>query len=107
MFSTQTVAFFIMVASADTSQIASNDPRVTNSEESSALIVESIAYYGTYIVNEAERFIVLHLEASTFPNQIGTDQKRTVTSLTANELRYNATAALLGTQVHQVWMRAN
>ena len=99
--------FFIMVASADTSQIASNDPRVTYSEESSALIVESIAYYGTYLVNEAERFIVLHLEASTFPNQIGTDQKRTVTSLTANELKYSGPAAMPGTKVHQVWMRAN
>src|SRR5580658_9234995 len=78
--------FFIMIASADNSQIASNDPRSTKAEESGALIVESIAYYGTYTVDEAERFIMLHLEASTFPNQIGTDQKRTVTSLTANEL---------------------
>jgi hypothetical protein len=99
--------FFIMVASADNSQIASNDPRSTKAEESGALIVESIAYYGTYTVNEAERFIMLHLEASTFPNQIGTDQKRTVTSLTANELKYSAPAAMLGAQVHQVWKRAD
>lgn len=97
--------FFIMVASADNSQIASNDPRSTKAEESGALIVESIAYYGTYTVNEAERFIMLHLEASTFPNQIGTDQKRTVTSLTANELKYSAPAAIPGAQVHQVWKR--
>jgi len=97
--------FFIMIASADNSQIASNDPRSTKAEESGALIVESIAYYGTYTVNEAERFIMLHLEASTFPNQIGTDQKRTVTSLTANELKYSAPAAMPGAQVHQVWKR--
>jgi hypothetical protein len=97
--------FFIMVASADNSQIASNDLRSAKAEESGALIVESIAYYGTYTVNEAERFIMLHLEASTFPNQIGTDQKRTVTSLTANELKYSAPAAIPGAQVHQVWKR--
>jgi len=98
--------FFIMIASADNSQIASNDPRSTKAEESGSLIVESIAYYGTYTVDEAERFIMLHLEASTFPNQIGTDQKRTVTSLTANELKYSAPAAMPGAQVHQVWKRA-
>ena len=96
-----------MVASADNSKIASRDPsRKTNSEEVGALIVESIAYYGTYTVNEAERVAILHLDASTFPNQIGTDQKRTITSLTADELKYSHPAAMSGVQVHQVWKRA-
>jgi Lipocalin-like domain len=99
--------FFIMIASADNSQIASNDPRGTNSEESGALIVESIAYYGTYTVNEADRFIMLHLDASTFPNQIGTDQKRIVTILTPNELKYSIPAAISDVPIYQVWMRAN
>jgi hypothetical protein len=99
--------FFLMIASADNSKIASKDPsRKTNSEEVGGLIVESIAYYGTYTVNEAERVAVLHLEASTFPNQIGTDQKRTITSLTADELKYSNRAAISGIQVHQVWRRA-
>jgi hypothetical protein len=99
--------FFLMIASADNSQIASKDPNSkTNSEEVGGLIVESIAYYGTYTVNEAERAAVLHLEASTFPNQIGTDQKRTITSLTADELKYSSPAATSGVQVHQVWKRA-
>ena len=99
--------FFLMIASADNSKIASKDPsRKTNSEEVGGLIVESIAYYGTYTVNEAERDAVLHLEASTFPNQIGTVQKRTITSLTADELKYSYPAAMSGVQVHQVWKRA-
>jgi hypothetical protein len=99
--------FFLMIASADNSKIGSKDPsRKTNSEEVGGLIVESIAYYGTYTVNEAERVAILHLEASTFPNQIGTDQKRTITSLTANELKYSSPAAISGVQVHQVWKRA-
>jgi hypothetical protein len=99
--------FFLMIASADNSKIASKDPsRKTNSEEVGGLIVESIAYYGTYTVNDAERVAVLHLEASTFPNQIGTDQKRTITSLAADELKYSNPAAISGIQVHQVWRRA-
>jgi hypothetical protein len=96
--------FFLMVASADNSKIASRDPNIA--ERVSGLITESIAYYGTYTVNEAEKIIILHLEASTFPNQIGTDQKRTITSVTANELRSSSPAAMSGVQIHQVWKRA-
>jgi hypothetical protein len=99
--------FFLMIASADNSKIASKDPSSkTNTEEVGGLIVESIAYYGTYTVNEVEGVAILHLEASTFPNQIGTDQKRTITSLTADELKYSSPAAMSGVQVHQVWKRA-
>ena len=68
--------------------------------------MESLAYYGTYTVNETERVAILHLEASTFPNQIGTDQKLTITSLSADELKYNNPAAKSGVEVHQVWKRA-
>jgi hypothetical protein len=96
--------FFLMVANADNSQIASEDPsKATFAED--GLIVESIAYYGTYTVNEEVKSISLNLDASTFPNQVGTDQKRTITSLTADELKYSSPAAVSGVQIHQVWKR--
>jgi hypothetical protein len=97
---------FLVIASADNTKIVSYNPSKMNSEEIGGLAVESIAYYGTYTVNEAERVAILHLDASTFPNQIGTDQKRTITSLTADELKYSGPAAMPGVQVHQVWKRA-
>jgi hypothetical protein len=101
-------AGFLVVASADNTKIASKDPSSkTNSEEGGGLLVESIAYYGTYTVNEVERVVILHLDASTFPNQIGTDQKRTITSLAADELKYSIPAATPSVQVHQVWKRAD
>jgi hypothetical protein len=98
--------FFLMIASADNSKIVSNTLSKTNSEEGGGLIVESVAYYGTYTVNEAEKVAILHIEASTFPNQVGTDQKRTITSLTADELKHRTPGATSGVQVHQVWKRA-
>jgi hypothetical protein len=98
--------FFGLIASADDSKIASNNPNTTNSEEGGGLIPESMAYYETYTVNEAEKVIMLHLEASTFPNLVGTDQNRIITSLTADELKYTNPAATRGLQVHQVWKRA-
>jgi hypothetical protein len=97
--------FFVMIASADNLQIASIGRSKTNSEQD-GLIIESIAYYGTYTVNEDVTVISLHLDASTFPNQVGTDQKRIITSLTADELKYSSPAAISGVQVHQVWKRA-
>jgi Lipocalin-like domain len=97
--------FFVMVASADNLQIASNGRSETKSE-ADGLIVESIAYYGTYTVNDEVNVISLHLDASTFPNQVGTDQKRTITSLTADELKYSSPAAKSGVHVQQVWKRA-
>jgi hypothetical protein len=63
----------------------------------------------TATVNEEVNVISLHLDAldaSTFPNQVGTDQKRSITSLTANELKYSSPAAKSGDQVHQLWKRA-
>jgi hypothetical protein len=97
--------FFVMIASADNSKIASKDPSKTNPEED-GLIVKSIAYYGTYTVKEEVNVVSLHLDASTFPNQVGTDQKVTITSLTAGELKYSSPAAISGVQLYQVWKRA-
>jgi Lipocalin-like domain len=96
--------FFVMVASADNSKLVAREGNEMDSADASGLIVESIAYYGTYTVNDVN-VINLHLDASTFPNQIGTDQKRTITSLTADELTYSSSAAMPGVQVHQVWSR--
>ena len=95
--------FFLMVTSADNTKIASTDP---STQEEGGLTVESIAYYGTYTVNEAEKVVFLHLDASTSPYQIGTDQKLTITSLTEDELKYSNPATIFGVQVHQVWKRA-
>ena len=95
----------LLMASADNPKIVSIDPK-TNFEEFGGLNVESIAYYGTYTVNETEKVAILHIDASTFPNQVGTDQKRTITSLTPAELKYNIPAAMSGGLIHQAWKRA-
>ena len=34
------------------------------------------AYYGTYTVDEAHRTIIHHVEASLYPNWVGTEQRR-------------------------------
>src|SRR5215467_3443156 len=77
--------FFLMFARPDLPKIASNAPTTASPEEAKALLAGSIAYFGTYTVSDADRIISLRLEASTFPNQLASDQMRTISSLTANE----------------------
>lgn len=45
-------------------------------EENKATAQGTITYFGTYSVNEADRTIDIRVEASSFPNWNGTDQKR-------------------------------
>ena len=96
---------FLVVANADNPKVVAYDLSTTNSEKIDGLIAEPIAYYGTYTVNEAEKVAILHIEASTFPNQVGTDQKRIISSLTVDDLKYRIPGATSGIQVHQVWKR--
>ena len=35
-----------------------------------------VAYYGTYTVDEAHRTVIHHVEASLYPNWVGTEQRR-------------------------------
>lgn len=45
-------------------------------EEKLAAFDGYIAYYGTYTVNESERTVIHHVEASLYPNWVGSDQRR-------------------------------
>ncbi len=55
----------------------------------------TIAHFGRYSVNEADKTIILHIETSTFPNWNGVEQKRPLT-LTGDELRWLRLAAESG-----------
>jgi len=67
----------------------------------------SIAYFGTYSVNEADKVITAQVEGSTFANLIGgADQKRIITSLTADELTFTNPATPSGATLQLVWKRA-
>jgi hypothetical protein len=59
-----------------------------------ALTVGSIAYFGTYTVDEPSKTILLKIEASTLPNQLGFEGKRVITTLNADELKFTNTTAV-------------
>ena len=80
-------------------------PVGATAEEARAIVAGSIAYYGTYTVDEATKTIVPKVEGSTFPNMVGTDQSRVVTSITADEMRFVNPKAPAGV-LEIVWKRA-
>jgi hypothetical protein len=62
-----------------------------SAEEASGIIASSIAYYGTYSINESDKTLLVNIEGSRYANLVGGSpppQKRIVTSLTADELRF-------------------
>jgi lipocalin-like protein len=83
---------FVMFARPDLPKIASNNPTTATPEEAKAVMAGLIAYFGMYTVDDANKSISLRLDASTFPNQLAGEQKRTITSLTPDELKYDTIA---------------
>ena len=92
---------------SDLPKFASNSRDRGTAEENKAVVQGSIAYFGTYSVNEADKVITLQIEGSTFANLIGrADQKRIITSLTADELTFTNPATPGGDTRQLVWKRA-
>ena len=83
---------FVMFARSDLPKLASKNPATATPDEAKAILAGSIAYFGTWAVNDADKVITFHIESSTFPNQVGANQKRTISSITANELKYDTNA---------------
>jgi Lipocalin-like domain len=98
--------FFMMFARPDLPKIASGNPASATPEEAKAIVAGVVSYFGTYTVDEASKSITLRVEASSLPNQLGVDQKRTITSLTANELQISNPVAVAGGQINYAMKRA-
>ncbi len=57
--------FYIALVRPDLSKVASNNPETATPEEAKAIVAGSISYYGTYTVNEADKTLTLHVDASS------------------------------------------
>jgi hypothetical protein len=73
-------------------------------EEGKATAQGTITYFGTYSVSELDRRIVIHVDASSFPNWNGTDLERFV-EITQNQLKLTVRPPR-GGSVDVLWKRA-
>src|SRR5438045_9708697 len=77
--------FIITVMRSDRAKYAIAHPAQGTAEENRATAEGTMTYFGTYSVNEADHTIAVHVEASSFPNWNGADQKRIV-AITGDQL---------------------
>jgi hypothetical protein len=97
--------FFLLFARGDLPKIAANDRAKATPEEAKALVDGAISYSGTYTVDEPTKTINLRIEVTTFPNQAATG-KRTITSISADELKFTNPAATGGGRIEVTLKRA-
>jgi hypothetical protein len=74
-------------------------------DEYKTTMLGSLAYFGTYSVNEAEKMVTFHTEGSTFPHSEGETLKRIITKLSDDELVYTNPATTTGARIEAVWKR--
>jgi hypothetical protein len=98
--------FSLFQSRADIPKLAGNDRSKATAEEARAVVGGSIAYYGTYSVNETDKSLSVTLDGATFANLLGVAQRRDITSLTADELRFSNPRTPSGMTLQTVWRRA-
>ena len=98
--------FSYQMARASRPKFVSDNRLQGTPEENRTTVQGSLSYYGTYSIDEADRTLHLYIEGSSYPNFEGVDNKRTLTSLTEDEMKWYAPAGSIGTTAEVVWKRA-
>jgi hypothetical protein len=84
---TNTGRVALIITRSDIPKFAVNNRTQGTPEENKAVVAGSIAYFGTYTVDEPGKTLVMKLEGSTFPNWTGTEQKRTL-ELSGDQMKF-------------------
>jgi Lipocalin-like domain len=85
--------FLIVIMRSGLPKSAANPGQTGTVGANTPNLQRTIACFGTYSINEAEHTINVHIEGSTFPKWIGTDQPRRFT-VAGDELKWtNASAS--------------
>lgn len=87
--------YSIIVMRADLPKLASNSRLKGTAEENNAVVAGSIAHFGRYTLNQKDQTITFHVDASTFANWNGADQKRPM-SIKGDALTYRVLAPSTG-----------
>jgi hypothetical protein len=88
--------YLLLTARTGQPKFASNNRMEGTAEENKTSVHGSIAHFGRYTVNEADKTITFHIETSTFPNWNGAAQKRPFI-VTRDELKWTTAASSGGT----------
>jgi len=99
--------FHFITARTDAPKYTSSDPARPSPDEAMAIASGSIAYTGTYTVDENTKTVHANIETSTFPNLVGVpNQRRIITSINADEMKFTNPRTPAGVTLEFVWKRA-
>jgi len=99
--------FHFITVRSDAPKYASGDSARPSPEEAMAIASGVVAYTGTYTVDESTKTIHVNIETSSFPNLVGApNQRRIVTSITDDELRFTNPRTPAGVTLELVFKRA-
>ena len=98
--------YALMIMRSDLPKFAANTSDQGTADESKAVLKGLIVHFGTYSVNEADKTVTTRIEGSSFPNLSGMEQKRIISSLTTDELKYTNPATATGTTAEAIRKRA-
>jgi Lipocalin-like domain len=89
--------YMIINMNPDVPKFASNSRVQGTPAENKAAVDGSIAHYGTYTFDPANKVINLKVEGSSYPNWTATEQKRTIISFMGDDLKWSVAASAGGT----------
>jgi len=92
----------LMMARRDLPKFTANKRDAGTPEENKALLAGLLALMGTYRVQDAGQSLILHIEAGTFPNWVGTDQRCPFT-LVGDQMIWLHTMVVGGQVAQVVW----
>ena len=93
------------IVRADVPKFAAKNRLQGTPDENKAAVHGGIATFGTYTVDEANKSFTVRFEASTYPNNTGTEQTRPIT-ITGDELKVINPASSAGGQTELTYKRA-
>jgi Lipocalin-like domain len=99
--------FHFITVRSDAPKYASGDSARPSQEEAVAIASGVVAYTGTYTVDESTKTIHVNIETSSFPNLVGApNQRRIITSITDDELKFTNPRTPAGITLELVFKRA-
>jgi hypothetical protein len=97
--------FSITVVRSDLPKFASNNRMSGTPEENKAIVQGTIAYFGTYTIDEATHVLTVNVEGSSFPNFTGGTQTR-ILSFQDDEVTYFNPTPSMGGSAKVTYRRA-
>jgi len=95
-----------MIVGSSRPKFTSNSRLQGTPEENRAVVMGTIAAFGTWSVNETDKTLSMQIEASLFPNQDGTEGKRLIIGVTPESLKIVNPGAGAGGRAEAEYRRA-